>query len=163
MLRGVIIEQYKPHFSHVHGSAQSIGGAADGDLRRLFHRISICPRRYCWKRDGPKLQLIGNADRLAMAASQRLGFAAIASTPERPHGMDYMPRSELTTAGRHRFACRQPTNSIDYLPAFVQNRRTSRAMDRAVDSASAEQRRIGRIHDRIGLFARDIAWTGNDQ
>jgi hypothetical protein len=40
--------------------------------------------------------------------------------------------------------------------AFREQFRSSGAMDRAVDSAAAEKRRVRRVHNRVNLELRDI-------
>jgi hypothetical protein len=41
--------------------------------------------------------------------------------------------------------------------ALFEDRRPATPVDRAVHAASAHERRVGRVDDRIDLFARDVA------
>jgi hypothetical protein len=41
--------------------------------------------------------------------------------------------------------------------ALLQDRRATLAVDRPVDPAAAQQRRVGRVDDRVDLLGRDVA------
>src|SRR6185312_1323044 len=47
-------------------------------------------------------------------------------------------------------------------PALLEDRRSARTVDRAVDAAPAEQRGVGRVDDRVDALARDVAPDGLD-
>ncbi|MFE0022646.1 hypothetical protein [Amycolatopsis sp. NPDC059021] len=49
------------------------------------------------------------------------------------------------------------------LPAFGQDVRPALAMDRAVDTASAEQRRIRRVHQHVGVLLGQVAFDEFDR
>ena len=81
----------------------------------------------------------------AVARGQRLIFAPASAMPDRTHGMDHMPR-------------RQPISPGDLgatglaameRAAFGQQLRPGRAMDRAIDPAAAQQRRVGGVDDGV--------------
>src|SRR5207237_4676093 len=40
---------------------------------------------------------------------------------------------------------------------FLEDRWSAGPVDRAVDATAPEQRRVGRVHDRVGVLLRDVA------
>jgi hypothetical protein len=50
-----------------------------------------------------------------------------------------------------------PVAAGPQVPALGQDLRAALAVDRAVDAAAAEQRRVGRVHDRVDAFLGDVA------
>src|SRR5438132_12679525 len=68
-------------------------------------------------------------------------------------------RGQLSARRDDRFAGRQSlrkTRAANLATCF-QNLRASRMMNRAVNSATAEQRRIRRVHDRLDVLSCDVA------
>ena len=83
---------------------------------------------------------------------QRLIFARLSAVPDRTDGMNHMAgRQTVSTAdfGFSGIAAVQQT-------AFRQKLRPCRAMDRAIDAAATEQRRIGGVDDGVNAQGRDV-------
>ncbi len=87
-----------------------------------------------------------------VAGGQRLILAAAASVPDRPDGMDHMPSRQTIALGDLGAA---GLAAIQHA-AFDGELRTRRAMDRAVNTASAKQRRIGGVDDGVNAQRRDV-------
>jgi hypothetical protein len=66
--------------------------------------------------------------------------------------MDHIFRRKIIAQGHLRFSGPASVQAA----AFLKQARTGRPMDRAIDTATTEKRRIRRIHDRIYLKFRDI-------
>ena len=115
------------------------------------------------KSNGRKLQLVRNADAFAMATCQRLFLAALAAAPDRTDGVNNVPCCEPPGGRGHRLARGKLADAGNDLPAGFQDRRSSRTMNGAIHASAAEQRRVGRIHDGVGLLARDIGRTCDHQ
>ncbi len=94
-----------------------------------------------------------------MAAGQSFRFAAVTTVPERAHCMDDVPRAELPSGGGYSLSCGKMADARNNLLASFQNLRTSSTMDCAVHASSAEQRRVGSIHNGISLLPRDVSWA----
>jgi hypothetical protein len=67
--------------------------------------------------------------------------------------VDHPACRQLAGGGRLRIAGRAPAERA----AFLEDRRPARVVDRAVDPAAAEQRRVGRVDDRVDVLTRDVA------
>jgi hypothetical protein len=101
--------------------------------------------------------LIGQTNRFAMAVRQRLGLTLLSAAINWAYGVDHMLRGKLSARRNHGLASGQPSNLADDLTALGQNGRSSSTMNRPINAASAEQRRVGRVHDRLGGFFDDVA------
>ena len=86
---------------------------------------------------------------------KRLILAVAAAVPDRPDGVDHMPRRQPIALGDLGVAGLAAMQRA----AFGEQLRTGCAMDRAVDAAAAEQRGIGGVDDGVNAQRRDV---GND-
>src|SRR5271157_5190807 len=157
MLAGWRVEQHKSHFANMGRFFECCGGAAHRDSRSLIYGISVGSSRDRGKCDGRKLQLIRNADGLAMAARQRLRFAAVTTAPDRADGVNDVLRAQPPSRGGYCLSRGKPSDARDNLFTGFQNLRASGAMDCAVHASATEQRRVGGVHNGVGLLARDVA------
>ena len=98
-----------------------------------------------------------------MATGQGFFFALLAAAPNRPDGVNHVPGSQSPSRSGDCLACGQsPLTGDDGLAGF-QNRRTTGAMDGAVDTASAHEGGVRSVHDGVAGFARDVARTLDDE
>ena len=91
-------------------------------------------------------------DGAAVAGRQRLIFALAAAMPDRADGMNHMPRRQTIASGDFGVAGLAAVERA----AFGKKLRPGGAMDRAVDAAAAEQRRIGGVDDGVNAQGRDV-------
>jgi len=93
------------------------------------------------------------------ALSEQARFLAAVLPVDGTDRVDDMARGEPAARRDHRFAGGQPLRilRVANVPALREDVRAARAMDRAVHAAAAEQARVGRVHDRVGVLARDVA------
>jgi hypothetical protein len=68
-------------------------------------------------------------------------------------------RRHSSASGEDGFARRKTSHFCNNAFAFLQDRRPTCAVDRAIDSASTEQRGIGGIDDGLGRFFGDVGRT----
>ena len=95
---------------------------------------------------------VAEFDGAAIARCQRLLFALVAAMPDRADGMDHMPRRQPISLGDLGVAGLAAMKRA----AFGQEVRPRRAMDRTIDTAPAEQRRIRRVDDRVNAKRGDV-------
>ena len=71
---------------------------------------------------------------------------------------------QIPRGGRDGVSGRQAVDKFlaAYAPTLLQQRRSGRSMDCAVDAAAAEQFRIGRVDDRVDLLLGDVPEHGLD-
>jgi hypothetical protein len=91
-------------------------------------------------------------DRSDIAGRQRLIFALVSTVPHRTDGMDHMPRRQTITLGDFRAAGLAAMERA----AFGQQIRPGGAMDRAIDAATAEQRRVRGVDDGVNAQRRNV-------
>ena len=98
-----------------------------------------------WK--GNRSQAVGPAesDCGCVTRLQRLIFASVAAAPDRADGMNHMPRRKLVTLGDLGAAGLAAMEGA----AFREQPGPRRAMNRAINAAPAEQRRIGSVDDGV--------------
>src|SRR5207245_7814179 len=84
---------------------------------------------------------------------QRLRLAMFPAAPDRSDGVNHEPSGQTIAPRNFRFAW--PTTV--QAPAFHSQFRACSAVNRAIDSATAKQRRIGCVYNRINVKLRDIA------
>ena len=94
-------------------------------------------------------------DRAAIAGGEQFVFAVAAAIPDRTDGVDHMPRRKPVSAGDLGVARRAAIERA----AFGEQFGPGGAMDRAIDAAPAEQRRIRGVDDGVNAQGRDV---GND-
>jgi hypothetical protein len=117
---------------------------------------------FCWKskdagrnrgkRHRFEIVVTAKLDRAAIARSELLILPTITTVPDRPDGMDHMPRRKeisLGDLGVAGFAAAQ-------LAAFGQQPRPGRIMNCTIDAAPAEQRRIRGVDDGVNAQAGDV-------
>ncbi len=88
----------------------------------------------------------------AIARRKRLIFAVAAAVPDGSDGVDHMPRRQPIALGDLGVA---GLATIQHA-AFDRELRPGCAMNRAVDAAAAEQRRIGGVDDGVNAQGRDV-------
>ena len=88
--------------------------------------------------------LHGESEATVVTVRQQLIFSMRAAAPDGADGMDYPLRGQVVRLRDARFACRAAAER----PAFREQFRPRRAMDRAIHAATAEQRSVRRVDDR---------------
>ncbi len=103
--------------------------------------------------------LVGKTYRLAVTIRQRLGFTTLTAAIDGAHCVDYMFCCQPSACSDDRLPGGQRSDLADDLTALGEDCRSPGAMDRSVDSASAQKRRIRRIHHRVGGLFCDVGRT----
>ena len=94
-------------------------------------------------------------DRAAIARGEQIVLAKVAAVPDRPDGVDHMLGLEPVAPGDFGVAGRAAIQRA----ALGKQFRPGRPMDRAIDAAPAEQRRIRGVDDGVNAQGGDV---GND-
>lgn len=89
--------------------------------------------------------LFAQFDRAAITGGKQIVLAEMAAVPHRPNGVDHMRRLELVAAGDLGIAGLATVQRA----AFGNKFGAGRAVDGAIDATAAQQRRIGRVDDRV--------------
>src|SRR6185295_15133860 len=94
-----------------------------------------------------------------VAGGELLRLAARPAAPDRPDGVDHVPRRQPSRAGDLRIARLAATQ----VATLGEQLGPGGAVDRAVDAPAAEQRRVGGVDDRVRLgVLRDVAAMERD-
>ena len=96
--------------------------------------------------------LLTELDRATIAGGEQIVFAEVTAIPHRANGVDHMLGFKLVAPGNlgiAGFATLQHS-------AFHDEFGAGGAMDRAIDAASAEQRRIRRVDDGVNAQCGDV-------
>jgi hypothetical protein len=104
------------------------------------------------KRDRGKAVVAAQFDGAAVARSKLRVLVARTTVPDGADSMDYMPRGKQITFGDFGAAGLAAMERA----AFGQQFGPGRAMDRTIDAAAAEQRRVGGVDDGVNAQRRDI-------
>jgi len=91
-------------------------------------------------------------DGAAIAGSQQRILTMASAVPDGANGVNHMPRGQTVSFGNFSVAGFTPMQHA----AFHHELRTSRAMDRAVDATSAEQRAIRGVDNGVNAQGRDV-------
>jgi hypothetical protein len=126
---------------------------ARGDLRGVAQRIAVCAATDRRKCDAAKLMGAGQLETMAVTRREQFAFAICAAVPNRTHCVDNVFCGQAVAARDFRVAGRATAQRA----ALREQLRPGRAMDRAIDSTTAEQRGVGRIHNRVDLELRDVS------
>src|SRR5579884_1156832 len=141
-----LLPEHEGHFVDVFVGCQELASGFDGHLSGFLDWITVSAAADRWKGDGFDTVLRRQAQRIAIAIGQRLGLATVAAAPNRTHGVNDKARRQPITLCDFCFA--RPTAAKR--PAFLEQFRAGGAMNRAVNAAAAEQRRISCVHDAVG-------------
>src|SRR5271157_5239406 len=82
---------------------KSFGNGADGDFSGLMNRIPESSGRDGREGQGLYSVVVGDTDGFAVATSQGLGFALVASAINRANGMNYEFRGQASSGGEDGF------------------------------------------------------------
>src|SRR5262249_3814420 len=123
------------------------------DRRRLADRKPVRAGRD--RRERERADAVGDRhlETPPIGAREQLGLATRTAPVDRSDGVDHEARPETTAARDLRIAGRAAAEAA----ALVQDRGPTRAVDRAVDAAAAEERRVRGVHDRVRVLLRDVA------
>src|SRR5438045_8902709 len=118
--------------------AQRLFGRADRNRPRAFDGITVGAGRDRRKRDCPVTELRCELDGPPWARRELLLLPLVAAAPDRSDCMQHVPSWEFAGAGRLDVA----RSAAEELPALREDRGAARPVDRTVDAAAAEQRRV---------------------
>ena len=99
--------------------------------------------------------LLAEFDRAAITGGEQIVLAEATAIPHRPNRVDHVPGLEPVALGDLGIAS---IAAMEHT-AFGHEFRPGRPMDRTVDATPAQERRIGRVDDRVNAQCRDV---GND-
>jgi hypothetical protein len=88
-----------------------------------------------------------------VARLEQLRLAGSATPPDGTDGVDDPARRQIPGGRRLRISRLASAETA----ALLEDRRSARAMDGAVDTAAAEEGRIRCVDDRVDLLLRDVA------
>src|SRR5438874_13365268 len=126
------------------------GDRAERDPRRLGHGEPVRPGRDGGKRDRARALPDPDLEAPPIRARELRRLAVPAVAMDRPYGVDHPARAEPTAARDLRVAGGAAAERL----ALLQDRRPAGAVDRAVDAATTEKRRVRRVDDRVGVLLR---------
>lgn len=99
---------------------------------------------------------VGQADRFTMTACEGIGLVVPAIAIDGTYGVDDVFSGEASTGGDDGLACRKAADFGDDLFALGEDGWAAGAMNGAVDTSAAEERRVGGVDDGVGDFAGDV-------
>ena len=143
--RAVLREAAEDDTAHGRRDGQRINGGRDSDIRRAIGRKTIDAGGNCRKGNRSKAVGLGQFDGAGVARRQRFILAAASPVPDRPDGMNHVPRRQPETPGDFGVTGRTALQGS----AFGEKLRPSRAMDGAIDATAAEQRGVGGVDDGV--------------
>src|SRR5690606_1751802 len=129
-----------------------IAHGRDRDLRGELRRVAVDARADA--REGDRAQRVfgGDLEGVAVARGEELGLARGTAAPHGPDGVDHVARRQPVAPGDAHLAGRAAAEA----PALLEQLGTRGAVDRAVDAASTEERRIRGVDDRVDGERRDV-------
>ena len=132
---------------------QEFSGCCDGDLCRVQDRKAIRAATDRGKRDGPNFVFNRDLQRVAITIREDFRFAATTSHPERADGVDDKTRRQIVSASEFRFAGLATAKCL----TFRKKLRSRSAMNCTVNSAAAQQGRVGRVDNCVDIEPGDVA------
>src|SRR5262245_65438126 len=133
-------------------------GRSERDRGRPLDREAVDAGRDRWEGNRAGAELRRDLERAAVGRLEQLVLAGIAARPDRADRVDHPASREVARRGRLRVACVAASEA----PALREDRRAAGTVDRAVDAAAAEERRVRGVHDRVDLLPRDVALRERD-
>ena len=146
------------------GKAAKYDAGQRGRRRQRFYRRGDRNFRgtFCWKSEDAgrnrgkrhrfEIVVTAKLDRTAIARGKLLILATIATVPDRPNGMNHMPRRKVIALGDLGVA---GFAAVEH-PAFGHEIRPRSTMDRTIDAAPTEKGRICRVDDGVNAQRGDV-------
>jgi hypothetical protein len=131
---------------------QRVDRGRNGDPRGAIGRKTVNAGRNGRKGNRGKAMGLHECDRAGVAGRQCLIFLLAPAVPHWTDGMNHMPRRQSITFGDFGVAGLAAMERA----AFGQQFGAGRAMDRAIDAATAEQRGIRSVDDGVNAQGRDV-------
>src|SRR6266446_2048939 len=149
----IVAPENKDHFLDLALGREKFAGCFQRNLRRFLNGIAIGAATDRRKRYGLDSVFHCNLQRISIAICQRLSFAVCPAAPDRPDRVNDELSGQTIGASNFRFA----GSTTAECPAFHEQVRAGRAMNRAIDSSAAEKRCVRRVHNSIDIELRDVA------
>src|SRR5438094_8539850 len=148
----IVAPENKDHFVDLILSCEEFSGGVYSDLRSFLDWVSVGATTDRRKRYRLDSGFHRNRKRISVTICQGLRLAMCPAMPDRSDGVDDESSGQTIATSDFRFTGFTAAKCT----AFREQFRSSGAMNRAVDSAAAEKRRVRRVHNRIDLELRDI-------
>src|SRR5487761_1719219 len=145
MFRKIMVHQKLLYFAH-------------GDTECARERESIDSGANGGKRDRTAVMLLRQLQRCAIGAGEKVVLSVTPAAPARTYGMYHVTGGKVVSACHPCASCLAAAQHA----AFCQQLRASRAVDRAINAASAQQGGIRGIDDGVNFHARDVATYASD-
>ena len=145
-------ETAEDHFGDVRRCTEPVGDRCHRDIGRAVGGEAIDPGGY--RRIGQRRKRVGltQFERATIAGGEQFVLARAAAVPDWTHGMDHMLRRQPISAGDFGVAGRAAMERA----AFGEQFGAGAAMDRAIDAAATEQRRIRGVDDGVNAQRGDV-------
>jgi len=134
-----VAEEYEANFANVTKVGKDDGNSLESYSGGISNRITVSAGGDRWKGDVLKLELIGEGERLAVAAGECFRFAVLAAVPDWANRVDDESGGKLSGGCVYGAAGRKRALRGDNLAAFFENFVATGTMDGAIDSAAAHQ------------------------
>jgi len=123
------------------------------NLRGFLDRITVRAATDRRKRNRSDFIFQRKLQRIAIAICQSLRFVMFSAAPDRPDSVNHEASRQVIAAGDLRFAWLTTAERA----AFGQQFGTGRTVNRPVDTATTEKRRVRRVYNGINLELRYVA------
>src|SRR5437867_948953 len=149
----IVAPENKDHLVDLILGCEEFSGGFYSDLRSFLEWIAVGAATD--RRKGYRLDSVFhcNLQRISVAICQGLRLAVLPAAPDRSDGVNDESSGQTIATSDFRFAGFTAAKRAAFREQFM----SSGAMNRAIDSAAAEQRRVRRVHNGIHRALRDIA------
>ena len=120
--------------------------------RRELDRIAVHPGRDRREGDRAAAERRRELERAPVARREQLRLTLAAAPPHRADRVDHVAGAQAPRTRRLRVSGRAAAEE----PALGEQRRARSAVDRAVHPTAAEQARVRRVDDRVGVLLGDV-------
>src|SRR5882724_9964484 len=148
----IVAPENKDHLVDLILGCEEFSGGFYSDLRSFLEWIAVGAATD--RRKGYRLDSVfhRNLQRISVAICQGLRLAMCSAMPDRSDGVDDESSGQTIATSDFRFAGFTAAKCTAFPAQFG----SSGAMNRSVDSAAAEKRRIRRVHNRVNLLFCDV-------
>ena len=157
-LMNVLDPNNEHHLPDLIVHSEEIPRRFERNLRGFFDRITVRATTDRRKRDRSDFIFQRKLQRIAVAICQSLRFVMFSAAPDRPHSVNHEANRQVIAAGDLRFAWLTTAERA----AFGQQFGTGGTVNRPIDTATTEKRRIRRVHNGINLELRYVTAEDSD-
>ena len=158
------LKEHQPDFLQLQICREKVFNGSRRNLGGLVRWIPIDAGRDSWESNGRQIAFHSQHQRVVITIREQFGFPSVLFAKDGPDRVNDIERGQLPARRDDGFARRQSLreSGAANLAARFQDLGTTGEVNRTVNSATTQQRRVRGIHYRLDILFGDVAGDDRD-